>query len=89
MNFSEKKINGIAVRIVEFLMKQDEGFNSTVCQLAVKMGYPDMEIHDLFELNNQVFMLASEKGLNLDMSEHDGKEEGLPFNLDFALKKNS
>jgi len=85
--YSDKKLDQIAERIVKQLSKQEDGFNSTVAMMASGLGYSDMEMEDLFVLNEKVFKLANESGLTLDMSAHDGLFEGLPFNLDFTLKR--
>ena len=55
--------------------------------MANEMGYGDIVFDDLFYLNDKVFELAEKNGITLDMSEHEGKLEGLPFNLDFILRK--
>ena len=31
---------------------------------------------------------AERQGIELDMSSHDGKFEGQPYNLDFVVRKN-
>lgn len=50
-------------------------------------GY-DMEeydIFDFFEVNDALFRAAKANHIKLDMSEHENKVEGLPFNLDFIV----
>ena len=85
---TDKKLDQIAERIVKRLSEQEDGFNSTVAMMASSLCYSDMEMEDLFVLNEKVFKIAGESGLTLNMSVHDGLFEGLPFNLDFTLKKN-
>ena len=85
--YSDKKIDKIAEEMVNRLLKQENGFESSVGKLVDELGYSNMEILDMMELNQKVFAQAEEQGLILDMSMHDGLEEGLPFNLDFVLKR--
>ena len=85
--YSDKKIDKIAEKIVNRLQKQENGFESSVGEMADELGYSNMEILDMMELNQRVFAQAEEQGLVLDMSMHDGLEEGLPFNLVFVLKR--
>lgn len=47
----------------------------------------DLDKADLFDLNRQVFIIAENNGFYLDMRHHDGKVEGLPYNLDFIIMK--
>lgn len=46
-----------------------------------------IEFMDLFDVHFALFEAAEKAGLTLDMSEHENKVEGLPFNLDFILRK--
>ena len=39
----------------------------------------------LFEIHDALFKAAEKEYVQLDMSKHDGKVEGLPFNLDFKV----
>ena len=39
----------------------------------------------LFEIHNALFKAAEKEHIQLDMSKHDGKVEGLPLNLDFKV----
>ncbi|MGI5892463.1 MAG: hypothetical protein ACOX7H_07035, partial [Bacillota bacterium] len=47
----------------------------------------DFEFMDLFDVHFALFEAAEKAGLTLDMSAHENKVEGLPFNLDFILRK--
>lgn len=46
-----------------------------------------LEVHDYFELNEEVQAIAKANGFRLDMRHHQNHEEGLPWNLDFIIKK--
>ena len=41
---------------------------------------------DLFDIHFALFETDEKVGLTLDMSSHENKVEGLPFNLDFILR---
>ena len=43
------------------------------------------EPFDLIDIHNALFRAAEANHITLDMSAHDGKLEGLPFNLDFIV----
>ena len=59
---------------------------TTTGRLARDYGYDDMETFDLFDLHDALFRAAKANKITLDMSEHEGKVEGLPFNLTFVVK---
>ena len=81
------KIDMIAEKMIEVLKKQDDGFDTTTAELADDLGYGNMDLDDLLALNMKLFELAEKNGMVLDMSKHEGTFEGLPFNLDFVLRK--
>ena len=48
--------------------------------------YNDRSIfNELFDVDNDVRKKAEGSGLILDMSKHENKVEGLPFNLDYRI----
>ena len=48
--------------------------------------YNDRSVYyELFDVDNDVRKAAEEAGLILDMSKHENKVEGLPFNLDYKI----
>ncbi len=51
-----------------------------------------MVIYDaktLFPLHFAIFDEAEKSGLELDMTKHEDKLEGLPFNLDYVVRHTS
>lgn len=40
------------------------------------------------DIHYALFKLAGQNGLQLDMSAHDGKAEGMPYDLDYAVFHN-
>ncbi len=51
------------------------------------MAPGDMDFADLIDIHCDLFTAAEQAGWVLDMSAHEGKLEGLPYNLDFVLRK--
>ena len=43
--------------------------------------------YELFDVDRDVRRIAEESGLILDMSKHENKVEGLPFNLDYKIRR--
>ena len=41
----------------------------------------------LMEVHFTLLEAAKKEGIDLDMSKHDGKAEGLPYNLDFVIRQ--
>lgn len=39
------------------------------------------------EIHFALLDAAKKEGIDLDMSKHDGKAEGLPYNLDFVIRQ--
>ncbi len=81
----DQKMDMIVDKMIAELEKQEDGFQTTTGRLLIGMGY-DFDHDELMDLHFKLFDKAEEKGLYLDMSEHDGKIEGLPYNLDFIVK---
>ena len=46
-----------------------------------------LERDDLFILDDEVHRIAAENGFYLDMRHHVNKFEGLPFHLDFIIRR--
>lgn len=85
-NYSKADIRHIAESMIEDLRECEDGTVTSTGRLARKFGYEDMETFDLFELHDALFRAAKANRITLDMSEHDGKVEGLPFNLTFVVR---
>ena len=85
--YSDNKIRKIAEKMLDSLMCKEDGFETTLSNMAEDMGYFDMEMFDLMELNNELFDLARQNNIVLDMSAHEGVEEGMPYYLTFTLRK--
>lgn len=75
-------------KMIQVLKKLPEGTEITTFQLVREAGF-DVSIYDaktLFPLHFAIFDEAEENGLELDMSKHENKLEGLPFNLDYVVR---
>lgn len=84
--YSKADLRHIAEDMIEDLRECEDGTVTTTGRLARDYGYDDMETFDLFDLHDALFRAAKANKITLDMSEHDGKVEGLPFNLTFVVK---
>ena len=80
--YSKNDIKYIAEDLVEELRECEDGTVTTTAMLAKKYGYDGMEMEDLFDLHDALFRTAKANKITLDMSEHDGKVEGLPLQSD-------
>lgn len=63
------------------------GTEITTWQLLKLCGFTSDE-DDLFGIHAALFDAAKKERITLDMSKHDNKVEGLPFNLDFKVMHN-
>ena len=77
-------------KIVRYL-KEHVAENISSYQLIKKAGAYDgdlsrLTVIQLFELNDEVHDIARQNGFILEMDHHDGIQ-GLPFNLDFVIRK--
>lgn len=83
------KLAEIIPVLIERLQAAPDGYDITTAQLMQVAGYSleDFELMDLFDVHFALFEAAEKAGLTLDMSAHENKVEGLPFNLDFILRK--
>lgn len=77
-------------RTTEYLLSLPDESNLTMRQ-AVLAACPEVEddINDtaLFDLLDEIADSVRETGAVLDFTAHDGLVEGLPFNLDFIVRK--
>ena len=67
-----------------------DGTRITTAQLLNSLCYNndrDLQRH-LMEIHYELLQAAKAEGITLDMSSHDGKTEGLPYNLDFVIRHN-
>ena len=79
--YSKADLRHIAEDMIEDLRECEDGTITTTGRLARDYGYDDMETFDLSDLHDALFRAAKANKIILDMSEHEGKVEGLPFSI--------
>ena len=84
--YSKEELRRIAESLIDDLRECEDGMETTTGILARSNGYDDMDMDDLMELHDILFRTAKAHHITLDMSAHEGKIEGLPYNLDFVVK---
>ena len=84
---SKEDIKAIAEKLVEMLRECNDGTRTTTCLLLKAAGLDVMQIDqlDLMCIHNELTKEARTNHIKLDDSEHAGKCEGLPYNLDFIV----
>lgn len=85
----KERMNEIVQGMLGKLHSVDDGTVLTSWRLLKLAGYdPDQfSFSNLLTLHTALFKAAGQEGIILDMSSHEGKNEGLPFNLEFIVKK--
>lgn len=82
--------NKLVQRTIEYILSLPDESNLTMRQ-SVLVACPEAEedINDtaLFDLLDEISESVRKTGAVLDFSAHDGLVEGLPFNLDFIVRK--
>ena len=92
--YTDEQINMFR-KIADYIYTLSDGTNTTTARVMAEI-FPD-EIDDiqekqsylgveLFMIHYEVMELLEKMGVELDMSSHEGKVEGLPHNLDFYVK---
>lgn len=84
--YVKSDLEQMAEAMIKELCECEDGLITTTARLAAHFGYDDLNVHDLFELHIALFKAAEAHKIELDMSEHRNKEEGLPFNLTFVVR---
>lgn len=93
---SEQEVYDLARRMVLRVLDMKPGDRTTVATLVHEIEPSLLEEEpgnaifegSMFDVTEALFDLVGDEGdLLLDMSEHDGKLEGLPFNLDFIVRR--
>ena len=84
-----RELNRITANILDLIEECEDGDCATIAELVREIGIDSykLDFGDMFDIQSSVFDAASGRGIFLDMAEHEGKEEGLPFHLDFVIYK--
>jgi len=85
----KEETESLANRIAEKLCTLPEGSETTSGRLLRKYGGIKEELseEEMLAFHEALFRAAREKGLVLDTSRHEFRLEGLPWNLDFAVRR--
>ena len=85
--YTKSNLRHIAEYLVEELREMPDGTEITSGQLLKVGGYDpqEFEFSDLMDYHQYLFRAAKASHITLDMSKHENKVEGLPFNLDFVV----
>lgn len=75
----------LAVDITDSISQMKDGEVSSIARLIHRLLNEEYD-GDMFLLMNLVLYECAKRGIYLDYSEHDGKVEGLPFNLTFVKR---
>lgn len=92
--YTDEQINMFR-KIADYIYALSDGTNTTMAQVMAEIFQDEMD--DIWEKQSyrgvklfiiyyEVMELLKKMGVELDMSSHDGKVEGLPHNLDFYVK---
>lgn len=81
-----EKIN-IVNQILDCTDKMDYGSSSKTVLILKQLGYENISVEDLMDIDIMVCEMAPERGYELDKSHHDGEFRGLPQAYDFIKKK--
>ena len=86
--FTKREIREIAEDLVEDLREAPDGYCITSAQLLRQNGYDLKEFGEkgLFYFHQALDRVAKANHIDMDMSAHDGKLEGLLYNLDFIVR---
>ncbi len=91
MNTMDKEEISFCVKeMIARIRELPEGTCITTAQLLDSLCYNNdrnLRRH-LLDVHFELLKAAEKEGITLDMSSHDGKIEGLPYNLDFVIHHN-
>lgn len=84
---SREEIRHIAEALVDELRECEDGYITTTGRLAAALGYSEekLGVMEKIDLHEALLRAAKANHITLDISSHDGKIEGLPFNLEFVV----
>ncbi len=85
---TKTELRYMAEDLVEELREMPDGTEITSWQLLKVGGYDPQELDfsELIDYHQYLFRIARANHITLDMSKHEGKVEGLPYNLDFVVR---
>ena len=84
--YTRADLRHIAEYMINELRECEDGTVTTTAKLAIDQGYNDLAPDDLLVLHNELYRTAKANKITLDMSGHEGKDVGIPFALEFAVR---
>ena len=89
-NYTKADLRRIVRAVNKKLRECEDGTDTTTCQLVMETGYDVNRLSegDLLDITEALFRAAKASKITLDMSSHEGLEEGLLYNLDFIVRRN-
>lgn len=83
---AKEELKSIVEDLVEELRECSDGIRISTALLLRQAGHEeDFNPIDLISIHNEMFEEAAINNIILDMSEHEGMVEGLPFNLEYVV----
>ncbi len=84
-----QKLCQISHALPSYFLELPNGTEITSAQLIQKGGLDPntLDEEDLLEFHEVCFVAAKACGVTLDMSKHAFRLEGLPWNLEFVIRK--
>lgn len=86
MDKSKEYLKQIAQDMVEHLSTMPDNTSISTIEMLTIIGGSVLSVDDLFDLDDLFMKNAQKKGYIVDMSEHAGLAEGLPYNLDATFR---
>ena len=86
MDKKKEYLKQIAQEMVEHLPTMPDNISISTREMLTLMGGSVLREDDLFDLDDLFRKKAQKKGYIVDMSEHTGLAEGLPYNLDATFR---
>ena len=84
----KKELEPVVKRMMECIEEFPDGTEITTYHLVKHAGFDAEKLYDdMFDIHFNLFSEAEKANITLDMSKHDGLVEGLPFNLDYVIRK--
>jgi len=73
---------------LKYIDEMNYGDATTTARIMHRLGYEDLSFEDLMDVEFGVYdEVEKTREYVMDKSSHDGRVEGLPFNLDFVKMK--
>ncbi|MBR2562522.1 MAG: hypothetical protein IKE31_10320 [Eubacterium sp.] len=87
--YTKEELREIAEKLIEIIREYRNQTRSTTWDLLEEAGYDVWEMDDLelIDIHYTLEEAARKNHIILDSSAHDSMKEGMPFHLDFVVRK--